>query len=91
MIIGFDILDILPSGGWSGIAGQMRGDIYIPLTYLCWTLAGIFGLVAALRVYSLWTIGGRHHIHIDAKVFAWIGAAIFFVLANTFIKAALRV
>lgn len=84
------LLDILPSGGWSGIAGQMRGDIYIPLTYLCWTLAGIFGLVAALRVYSLWTIGGRHHIHIDAKVFAWIGAAIFFVLANTFIKAALR-
>lgn len=85
------ILDILPSGGWSGIAGQMRGDVYIPITYLCWTLAGIFGLVAALRVYSLWTIGGRHNIHIDAKVFAWIGAAIFFVLANTFIKAALRV
>ena len=87
----FDFLDILPSGSWSGIAGQMKGNVYVPLTFLCWSLAGIFGLVAALRVYALWTINGRHHLHIDAKVYAWVGAAIFFILANSFITSALRV
>mgnify|MGYP002377704017 CR=1 FL=1 len=87
----YQLSDILPSGGWSQMAGQMKSDLYVPMTYLCWALAGIFGLVAALRVYSLWNINGRAHLHIDAKVYAWIGAAIFFVLANTFIKLVLRV
>lgn len=84
-------IEILPSGGWGQMAGQMRSDVYIPMSYLCWALAGMLGLVAALRVYALWNIHGRTHLHIDAKVYAWIGAAIFFVLANTFIKLALRV
>ena len=84
-------LESLPSDSWNGIAGQMRRDIYYPLTYLCWCLASVFGLVTALRVYALWNINGRANLHIDAKVYAWIGAAIFFVLANTFIKAVLRV
>jgi uncharacterized membrane protein YeaQ/YmgE (transglycosylase-associated protein family) len=85
------IADILPSGSWSSIAGKMTGDIYVPMTYLCWALAGLFGLVAALRVYALWNLNGRTNLEVDTKVYAWIGAAIFFVLANAFIKAVFRV
>jgi len=91
MKIQINLAEILPSGSWGNMAGQMRSDVYIPLTYLCWALAAVFGLVAALRVYALWNINGRAHLHIDAKVYAWIGAAMFFVLANTFIKTVLNV
>ncbi|MGE9310873.1 DUF4134 family protein [Niabella sp. CJ426] len=83
------LLDILPAGSWGGVAGQMRSNVYFPLTLLCWALAGIFGLVAALRVYALWNLNGRSYLQVDTKVYAWIGAAIFFILAKAFIKALL--
>ncbi|MBO9572634.1 MAG: DUF4134 family protein, partial [Chitinophagaceae bacterium] len=59
------IADALPSGSWAGIAGQMTGGVYLPLTYLCWALAGVFGLVAALRVYALWNLNGRTNLEVD--------------------------
>lgn len=85
------LLDIMPSGSWGSLSNGLKNDVYYPLNYLCWCVSAICGLVGALRIYKLWNIHSRHHIHIDTQVVAWIGAAIFFILANTFIKIVLMV
>ena len=64
-------------------------EVYYSLRMLCYALSGVFGLVGALRIYSLWNIHGKHHIQIDAQVVGWISAAIFFECANFFIKVVL--
>jgi hypothetical protein len=48
-------------------------------------LAGIFGIVGAMRIYHNWQMG---HPRIDEAVMAWFLAAVFMVLAGTFLRAA---
>jgi hypothetical protein len=47
-------------------------------------LAGIFGLIGALRIYHNWQMGNRE---ITAEVSAWFFAALFMVLAGLFLRA----
>jgi hypothetical protein len=47
-------------------------------------LAGIFGILGALRIYHNWQMG---HPRIDQAVAAWFFAALFMVLAGAFLQA----
>lgn len=47
-------------------------------------LAGIFGILGALRIYHNWQMG---HPRIDQAVAAWFFASFFMVLAGTFLRA----
>ena len=49
----------------------------------------MLGLIAGLRVYNLWNVNGRHHVHIDSQVISWGAAAIFLVVATAFINVEL--
>jgi len=47
-------------------------------------LAGIFGIVGAVRIYHNWQMG---YPQIDEMVLAWFFAAVFMVLAGAFLQA----
>lgn len=47
-------------------------------------LAGIFGIVGAVRIYHNWQMG---HPRIDQAVAGWFFAALFMVLAGAFLQA----
>src|SRR6201996_4184099 len=47
-------------------------------------LAGIFGIVGAVRIYHNWQMG---HPRIDQAVAGWFFAAMFMVLAGAFLQA----
>ena len=79
-------LDIMPTGSLSDINGSFKNEIWPLLKMLGYAVAAIIGLVAALRVYNLWNINGRHHVHIDSQVISWGASAIFLVLATAFIN-----
>ena len=64
-------------------------SLYYSVQLLCYAFSGITGLIGAIRIYSLWNIHGRHHVHIDSQLVAWVGAAIFFLCASFFINALL--
>ncbi len=82
-------LDIMPTGSLSDINSSVKNGIWPLLKILCYAVAGMLGLVAGLRVYNLWNVNGRHHVHIDAQVISWGAAAIFLVIATAFINMTL--
>ncbi|SEM75685.1 protein of unknown function [Mucilaginibacter gossypiicola] len=47
-------------------------------------LAGIFGILGAVRIYHNWQMG---HPRIDQAVAGWFFAAIFMILAGGFLQA----
>jgi hypothetical protein len=47
-------------------------------------LAGIFGIIGALRIYHNWQLGRQG---INEEVSAWFFAALFMVLAGAFLRA----
>jgi hypothetical protein len=47
-------------------------------------LAGIFGIIGALRIYHNWQMGRER---ITFEVAAWFFSALFMVLAGAFLKA----
>lgn len=47
-------------------------------------LAGLFGIIGAVRIYHNWQMG---HPRIDQQVAAWFFAALFMVLAGAFVQA----
>ncbi len=77
--------DILPTGSLRDIAGGI-GKSYAYMKLLCCAACCFCGLWAGLRVYSLWNVDGRHHVHIDAEVIAWAAAAVFFGVAAGFVE-----
>ncbi|AYD49041.1 MAG TPA: DUF4134 family protein [Arachidicoccus soli] len=82
-------MDIMPSGNINDMTNDFANQTFPYLKMLCYATASILGLVAALRVYNLWNINGRRHIHIDAQVIAWIGAAMFLIIATAFVDTVL--
>ena len=82
-------LEIMPTGSLSDINWSVKHEIWFSLKLLCYAVALVLGLVSGLRVYNLWNVNGRHHIHIEAQVIAWIAAAIFLVVATGFINMTL--
>lgn len=85
----FHFLDITPSGSLRDINSSFKQEIWPLLKILCYTVAAMIGLVAGLRVYNLWNVNGRHHVHIDAQVISWGAAAIFLLVATVFINMVL--
>jgi hypothetical protein len=83
------LLDIMPSGSLPGINASFKLEIWPLLKILCYAVAAMIGLVAGLRVYNLWNVDGRHHVHIDAQVISWGAAAIFLLVATLFINVLL--
>ena len=83
-------LDIMPTGSFSDINWSVKNEIWFYVKDLCYSVAGVLGLVSGLRVYNLWNVNGRHHVHIDAQVISWAAAAIFLVVATAFISMTLR-
>ena len=83
------LIDIMPTGGLKEITWSFRHEIWFALKLLCYAIAGILGLVSGLRIYNLWNVNGRHHVHIDAQVISWAAAAIFLVVATAFINMTL--
>jgi len=84
------IMDIMPTGSLSDIKNSFKTTTWTYVSLLCYAVAGICGLAGGIRVYNLWNINGRHHVHIDAQVVAWMGAAIFLVIAMGFINMAFK-
>ena len=82
-------LDIMPSGSLTDINGSFKNEIWPLLKMICYAVAAIIGLIAGLRLYNLWNINGRHHVHIDSQVISWGASAIFLVLATAFINMTL--
>ena len=82
-------LDVMPRGSLSDINWSFKHEIWFYLKDLCYAIAAIIGLVSGLRVYNLWNVNGRHHVHIDAQVISWAAAAIFLVVATAFINMTL--
>ena len=83
------LLDIMPTGSLSGINSSFQHEIWPLLKIFCYAVAGMIGSVAGLRVYNLWNVNGRHHVHIDAQVISWGAAAIFLLVATAFINTTL--
>ena len=81
-------LGILPSGDLTDIATETAG-LYISVKYLCYALASLFGLVGGLKIYNQWQLHGKHHLHIESEIVAWIGGSVFFLLAGAIIQAIL--
>lgn len=73
---------------FSGITQQLRSDVFHPMVELCWVLAALFGAVGALKIYNKWQLDSRMHVEVTAEIAAWIGAAVFFLVARLFIKLA---
>ena len=69
----------------SSITSGIRRRVFLGMQYLGYSIAAICGLVGAIRIYNLWQINGRHHIHIDSEIVKWVGASVFLVLAMTFV------
>ena len=82
-------LDIMPAGSLSDINGSFKNELWPLLKILCYAVAALIGLAAGTRVYNLWNINGRHHVHVDAQVISWAASAIFLVVATAFINMAL--
>ncbi|HET7119381.1 MAG TPA: DUF4134 family protein [Hanamia sp.] len=82
-------LDIMPTGSLPGINSSFKHEIWPLLKILCYTVAALIGLIAGLRVYNLWNVNGRHHVHIDSQVISWGAAAIFLLVATLFINVVL--
>ena len=82
-------LDIMPTGSLSDINWSVKHEVWFYIKGLCYAVAGVLGLVSGLRVYNLWNVNGRHHVHIDAAVISWAAAAIFLVVATAFINMTL--
>lgn len=94
--------EVLPSKMLSGIILQAGGDImdvtasfkrdiYPALKLLAYGIASIMGSIGALRIYNLWQINGRHHIHIDGEVIGWVGASVFLFVAMTLVDKTIMV
>jgi|GEM_PF-2344024 len=83
------LMDIMPTGSLSDINSSFKHEIWPLLKMLCYAIAAMLGLIAGLRIYNLWNVDGRHHVHIDAQVISWGAAAIFLVVATAFINVAL--
>jgi hypothetical protein len=88
MLINY-FLDIMPTGSLPDINWSFKHEIWPLLKMLCYAVAAVLGLVSGLRIYNLWNVDGRHHVHIDAQVISWGAAAIFLVVATAFINMAL--
>ena len=73
---------------FSGITQQLRSDVFHPMVELCWVLSAVFGAVGALKIYNRWQLNSRMHVEVTADIAAWIGAAVFFLVARLFIKLA---
>lgn len=82
-------LDIMPTGSLSDINSSFKHEIWPLLKILCYAIAAVLGLIAGLRVYNLWNVNGRHHVHIDSQVISWGAAAIFLLVATLFINVVL--
>lgn len=87
-IICYHLLDILPSGDMNDIASG-TSHLYSNVKYLCYCLAGLFGLTGGLKIYNNWQLHGKHHLHIEAEIVAFVGSCIFFLLAGGIIQALL--
>jgi hypothetical protein len=73
---------------FSGITQQLRSDVFHPMVELCWVLSAVLGAVGALKIYNKWQLNSRMHVEVTADIAAWIGAAVFFLVARLFIKLA---
>ena len=85
----YHFLDVMPTGSLSDINSSFKHEIWPLLKMLCYAIAAMLGLIAGLRIYNLWNVDGRHHVHIDAQVISWGTAAIFLVVATAFINVTL--
>jgi len=63
---------------------QLASSFFSALDFAL-VIAGIFGIIGAVRIYHNWQMG---HPRIDEAVLAWFFAAIFMVLAGAFLRAA---
>jgi uncharacterized membrane protein YeaQ/YmgE (transglycosylase-associated protein family) len=54
-------------------------------------LAAVFGSIGALKIYNKWQLQSRMQVEITAEIAAWIGAALFFLIARVFIKLAFNI
>jgi hypothetical protein len=65
-------------------AQQSLSSSFFSATDCSLVLAGIFGILGALRIYHNWQMGRPR---INEEVAAWFFAALFMVLAGAFLRA----
>jgi len=65
-------------------AQQSLQQSFFSATDLSLVIAAIFGIFGAVRIYHNWQMG---HPRIDQAVAAWFFAALFMILAGTFLRA----
>jgi hypothetical protein len=65
-------------------ARQSLSSSFFSAMDLALALAGIFGIIGALRIYHNWQMGQER---ITADIAAWFFAALFMVLSGIFLRA----
>lgn len=87
-----NLLEVMPTansvGGLTHIFGT---SVYQAVKLLMYALAALLGTIGGLRIYALWNVSGRAHIHIDAQVVGWMSGCIFFIISSFFISAVFNV
>lgn len=73
------------ANGAEGInqATQQITDLFGSVSSLMLAVAGVVGLVGAMRVYSAWQSGDQD---INKKIMGWLGACIFIVVVGVILE-----
>lgn len=69
----------------TSVTTSFRRGVFSAMQYLGYGIASLCGLVGAIRIYNLWQINGRHHVHIDSEIVRWVGASVFLFIAMAFV------
>jgi hypothetical protein len=89
LLIGFFMLAVMTAAAQPGLneMQQAQSDLassFFSAVDCSLVLAGIFGILGAVRIYHNWQMG---HPRIDQAVAGWFFAALFMVLSGAFLRA----
>lgn len=68
---------------WSNIQNTVS-DAKIAVDVLVTLLAGVFGLIAALKLYNRWQLKGG--LDVTYEIFMWFAGSVFFLAGKLFVS-----
>jgi hypothetical protein len=89
LLIGFFLLTAFVATAQPGLNEMQQAQSDLASSFFsaldcALVLAGIFGILGAVRIYHNWQMG---HPRIDQAVAGWFFAALFMVLSGAFLRA----
>ncbi len=73
---------------WDNVESDIWNANYI-LDTLCTTLAAIFGLIGAIKIYNRWQLRSTMYNEPAADIALWFGGCVFFIVGKVILKAIL--